>query len=144
MLKKFFANGSYYEIDDRREMSHDLPDEVENFFIDKIMEFSRLTADQTQTAFQNLVDLVTAEYRENRYDKLLTLQECYGDNADKIAALAFVSDIQDSDYMVFAVKNDFQYQIYSIPCFECSERVQRFEFDAYEEEPWFYPEDYDD
>lgn len=147
MFKTFLVNGIIYEIDDRREMEHDLSDEIENYFIDKIMEFSRLMADQTQTAFQNLVDLVTADYRENRCDKLLMLQECINENADKIAALAFVDDAQDIyNYLVFAVKDGHQYQIYSLPCFECNERIPRFEFDPYEEEeePWFYPEDYDD
>ena len=148
MIKKFFANGAFYEIDDRREMSHDLPDEIENFFIDKIMEFSRLTTDHTQTAFQNLVDLVTADYRESRCDKLSMLQECINDNADKIAALAFVDDVQDCySYLVFAVKDGYQYQIYSVPCYECSERVSRFEFDPYEEEEdeeRYFIHEYDD
>lgn len=147
MIKHFVANGTIYEIDDRREMSHDLSDEIENYFIDKVMEFSRLTADHTQEAFQNLVDLVTANYRENLYDKLLMLQECYRDNANQIAALAFVSDIQDGDYLVFAVKDGFQYQIYSLPCYECNERVPKFEFDAYEEEEdeeRYFIHEYDD
>lgn len=148
MIKSFVANGAIYEIDDRRDMEHDLSDEIENYFIDKIMEFSRLTSDHTQEAFQNLVDLVTADYRENRYDKLSTLQECINDNADKVAALAFVDDVQDIyNYLVIAVQDGYQYQIYSIPCFECNERVPRFEFDPYEEEEdeeRYFIHEYDD
>lgn len=144
-MKTFYTNGLPYEIDDRIEMHKELSAEVENAITDLILDFVRCE-NQTEKAFKNLTHLVMAERVGN--DDVAYILE---DESNKIAGLLFVSDPDDADYLIVIVQDNVycKYTLYSLWCYDCNVSIERFELEEYteeeeEEEPWFYPEDYDD
>jgi hypothetical protein len=143
-MKTFYTNGLPYEIDDRIEMYKELSVDVENAITDLILDFVKCE-NQAEKALKNLTYLVMAERVGN--DSIDCILE---DENNKIAGLLFVSDPDDADYLIAIVQDNvsYKYVLYSLWCYDCNESIERFELEEYteeeEEDPWFYPEDYDD